>query len=1118
MAHGRGPASVRPAGAGPRATVFPMMRLSPDDKREIAARAATLDERVAAAALLPPAIPVTRPDPLLTHWNQAFAPGDAAAFARRLGWDGLDVASASRAARLSVADGWTPDEAWTDWLDRFVGRSEAVLADFLAAPARAEPRRDCPFDDIWEVMRREASQAVRDATVPHTRARLSAAASTALERQLLAEIGRYGDAAMFSRVRASIGDAASAASSERYRAFVSGMLAHELPGFFREYAVLARQIVIVVASWVARTTEFIVRLDADREAIAQAFADGRDIGDVVGVAPGLSDPHHGRARVAAVTFASGLTLVYKPRSVAVEREFGRLLAWIAPSLEHAPRGLRTLDRATHGWVECARQAPFSSRADVAAYYYRAGALMCVTSVLGARDLHRDNVVATVDGPALVDLEMLLQPAPRTTAASPGRAPDDQPASCLATGLLSLVDLTPDGTPHDAGGLRGERTGALPFPRRVWLDVGTDAVRSVDEPAFEVSGAHEVVLDGAPQRPDAWAGDLLRGFGDAYRHLLARRSALARADGPLRGFEGCAIRLLPRRTNQYAMLAHLLATPKYQTDGAAASCAIDVLHRGFGADVTRPPLWDVAVEERRAMAALDIPYFSIACEGTDAMADGRVVAAGHYAASALEAARGRVRTLSDADLRDQLAVLARALGESVASTFSRPLAAPADSPGAMREAFVASAEWIGAELLARAVRSGSGSLTWEYRRAPEGPSWRAHHLYDGTMGPVLLYAALAVVTGAPQWTRAAADALASVRNHARQFPIAQLPVDEPIGGCSGLASIVYGLAVASVLGVNDDDLRTMGADLAGAIAPRARAAAPLDVVNGVAGAVLGLLAWHSVTGDARALASACACGDRLLAREERHGGLSSWPADDGTVLVGFAHGVAGIALALARLASVTDDVRYARAARAAFRFVRRHHLEQSGNWPIAIADGHAAGGVMTGWCHGAPGVAQAALGSCGLWLRAADTTRRGVEVALRSVPVWQPAQADHVCCGALARAEALLAAGRSFGRDDLVRAGRAIAERVVDRARKRGHFRLCGPGTDYRVFDPGFFQGLSGIGYQLLRMAHPERLPSITAFVGASGASLRYCSPWPNAAGNSGHTSPRSDGAFGDSIS
>jgi lantibiotic modifying enzyme len=222
------------------------------------------------------------------------------------------------------------------------------------------------------------------------------------------------------------------------------------------------------------------------------------------------------------------------------------------------------------------------------------------------------------------------------------------------------------------------------------------------------------------------------------------------------------------------------------------------------------------------------------------------------------------------------------------------------------------------------------------------------------------------------------------------------------------------------------------------------------------------------------------------------GAAAWPSEDGMRLLGFAHGAAGAAAALARLHAVTGDRAFGRGAGRAFRFVRQHHLQLHGNWPIAVAgDGTAAGGMMTGWCHGAPGIALSALMAARV--RRAPAILHGIESAMRSVVQWQPAQADHLCCGALGRVEALLVAGTQLGRDDAIEAARRLAARVIDRARARGHFRLSGAGTDYRVFDPGFFQGLSGIGYELLRVSRPSDLPSVAGF-DAPRASLRYCSP------------------------
>jgi lantibiotic modifying enzyme len=49
-----------------------------------------------------------------------------------------------------------------------------------------------------------------------------------------------------------------------------------------------------------------------------------------------------------------------------------------------------------------------------------------------------------------------------------------------------------------------------------------------------------------------------------------------------------------------------------------------------------------------------------------------------------------------------------------------------------------------------------------------------------------------------------------------------------------------------------------------------------------------------------------------------------------------------------------------------------------------------------------------------------------------------------------------------------------AAQVIARAEQRGGFAY----GSVMGFNPGFFQGASGIGYQLLRLACPEHIPSV----------------------------------------
>lgn len=1072
------------------------MPFSHADRHAIAARAATIYERHAASASDVKASDADIDSPLLRQWNQAFAPNDVPAFVKRLSWDGLSVSSVRSAASSSMEDPYSGQDPWTVWLDRVASEVPGVRSDLDLGRFRHDNSDNAgPFEELQATARRAGRRALEGRLPPLVRAAASLDVLDAFEYQLAREVGRYADAALYEYFRAS---------GLGYREFVASMLDDGLVRFFTEYASLARQVATVLESWTGATEEFFLRLTADRPAIVSAFASGADPGPVTSVVTGLSDPHHGRRRVCALTFASGLRLVYKPRSVGIERAFSDLLTWLNGGLDHPMRRLVVLDRDTHGWVEFASHEPVADKDEAARWFHQAGALMCLTSVLGARDLHRENLIATSRGPVLIDLELLLQPSGSPSVAT-ADAPAPQgnevapPVSCLTTGMLSLIDLTSDGEPHDAGGLRGESTGALPFPARIWRARLTDALHFVDQSTFAAAGTHQVVVDGVAQDPGDYADSLADGFAQAYAHLLRHRDRLLDPSGPLGAFAACFVRVLPRPTNQYAMLAHVLATPKYQRDGATASCAADILHRGFSSAPVRPKLWPMAIEERRALQALDIPYFAVRADGTDAFSGGQLVIAGYFTRSGLDAARARVRALAPSDLDAQVALLRRALSESVHSRYIEVVGSATATRTSPGDIFIDTAEWVAQTLLARADRTDQG-LVWSYRPRVGGPGWRDHHLYDGSLGAAVLFSALALVTGKTQWGDAASDALAPLRTHAERFPLSELPADEPVGGGNGLGSVAYGLTLVAAL-AGDRSWLHLARALAVAVPARLTPDGPVDVVNGSAGALLALLALHDQTNDPEVLDAARACGRHLLDRQTTAGpGESAWQDRDGAQFLGFAHGAAGAAAALARLWAATGDHVFARGARRAFHFVRRHHLQVHGNWPIAVAgDGAAAGGMMTGWCHGAPGITLSALMASRV--RPSPAILHGIESALRGMVQWQPSQADHLCCGVLGRVEVLLMAGAGLGREDALEAARVLAARVIDRARARGHFRLSGAGTDYRVFDPGFFQGLSGIGYQLLRVARPSELPSVAGF-DTPRASLRYCSPVAGAARSS----------------
>jgi lantibiotic modifying enzyme len=104
-------------------------------------------------------------------------------------------------------------------------------------------------------------------------------------------------------------------------------------------------------------------------------------------------------------------------------------------------------------------------------------------------------------------------------------------------------------------------------------------------------------------------------------------------------------------------------------------------------------------------------------------------------------------------------------------------------------------------------------------------------------------------------------------------------------------------------------------------------------------------------------------------------------------------------------------------------------------------------------------------------------RLDIETALQTTQRTDQPDVDHLCCGHLGRAELFVTAASRLSQPQWLETARRHARRVVERARDRGGLRLASTAPG-RVYSPSCFQGTSGIGYELLRMARPDLVPSI----------------------------------------
>ncbi|MEO1369004.1 MAG: lanthionine synthetase LanC family protein, partial [Acidobacteriota bacterium] len=230
----------------------------------------------------------------------------------------------------------------------------------------------------------------------------------------------------------------------------------------------------------------------------------------------------------------------------------------------------------------------------------------------------------------------------------------------------------------------------------------------------------------------------------------------------------------------------------------------------------------------------------------------------------------------------------------------------------------------------------------------------------------------------------------------------------------------------------------------------------------------------------ALEKADLCGQLLLGRRslDRTSGLRAWVTTQDTPSSGFAHGASGIAHALLRLYGATAAKPYRDAALEAFAFERSLRQADSGRWPGWRHQPESAS-RFTSWCQGAPGISLGRLTA--LPYLPADSESdvvNDLRHALRATAEGKSPDVDTICCGYFGRIDILLEAGERLGNVSLGRHARRLAELRLERAETEGFHKAVSPEPTPLL--GGFWQGESGIGYVLLRLADPGSLPCVLA--------------------------------------
>jgi type 2 lantibiotic biosynthesis protein LanM len=846
---------------------------------------------------------------------------------------------------------------------------------------------------------------------------------------------------------------------ERCRTFASALLDQKSrAALLKNFPSLDRLLAEIAAVSLEAGIAFAQHYARDRVAI-EGWA-GAAMGPLTAVRFGVGDAHQ-RGRTVAIVECANLKIVYKPRSLAVDTGFAKLLAWLDARISNAPVGVRILERDSCGWAAFVEHRACETIAEVSQGFERLGALLAALHLVGASDMHFENVIFDGAFPFAVDLETLLSARPPLDPASDfiARSGLAREQSVLWIGYLPSPIII-DGKRIDLSAAGAVEAQPSPIVAMQVDGLETDNPRLEERDILlEVQGGTPM-LDGRRISAHGHVDAILRGFDRAYRAFLEEREDLLAADGPLASFADVEVRYVARPTVTYARLLRSSYHPSVARDAAERSMSFAGLwHQVAG----EPHLARLIAFECRDLWSGDVPHFRYRGSSTTLLASDGTQLHDFFERSGYDRMRDRASALTVDDLARQQSVIRQAFRSS-------NLTGGPEQPGAP----VAPARMPPALLVEHAARIGD-QLCREAFLQDGMPYWFAAtnltaqnygigltdaSVYDGVAGIGIFFAELAQATGDPAHRTMALRCLDAVR---RTNPEAR---GRAISAYEGHAGLVYAERRMARALAEIPDAATTTARLR-AIRDQAGVDDRLDVIGGAAGALLVALGCRDSHPDL-ALDAAERCAGRLKESAIRSEAGAAWAApNSGKGLTGFSHGACGMAASLFAFAAASGDSEARDLARDALRFERSTLDGSTGRW----RDQRAGIDHATGWCHGAPGMVLGRLQIRAIAPEAWPDLDIEIELGLRDMIDNAAAGSHCLCHGALGNAETFLLAGPRHHAFAQGLAARAIEERTAERRWR------CGI-ADFAE-TPGLLVGLAGIGLGLLRVANPDLASVLT---------------------------------------
>lgn len=872
---------------------------------------------------------------------------------------------------------------------------------------------------------------------------------------------------------------------ERYNLFLHDFLTNKqyLEEFYHEYPVLFRLLLQTVSNWVKYISEIIENTTKDKIKLNSIYNNNDDLGEIKGINLSLGDSHNGKS-VALIEFESGMEILYKPRSLLIDKQYNELIKFFnsQKATKYNFFEIKVLDRGKYGWMTFIEHLACNTDIQVKNFYVRSGNLLALMYILNATDFHHENIIAHSEYPVPIDLETLTHQhfldlnddVHSETAIQ--KAANLIKKSVKSTGMLPNQIFLEKGEKKSVGidvsgmGAKGDQKSSHKVQKIINLN--SDLIRiSKDFLNIRAEKNNPYIL-GQDIKNSDYIEEIKSGFQEMYRWVMKNKGLMKTQ---LKKFGNLETRVILRATNQYSRLLDQSFHPDFLRNGIARDL---FLHR---INVNKPSQRDidkVIKKEKKDLLNGDIPTFSTKLDEPHLYIDETTKIENYFKLSNKELVNLKLDSLSKDDLLLQLSIIHMSVlaGDSQPDKDSIKIKLEEKSDSTViKERCLNQAVVIGERILSRAIR-GRINHNIDYSwistvfNGTEESSWSISptgvDLYNGNAGVAIFFSYLSKLTNRKDFKEASYNSLNSMRERLKNFDSHNF---RHMGAFDGWAGCIYSMHIVAE-NWDDSILREEVANGVDIINLSIDHIQETDITSGLAGLLGILLSIYETTGYEKALKVAEKCAIKIINKSVTMGKGIAWNFSlDNMAYTGFAHGSAGILSMLARLYTFNKDPLIINIIKKALNFERNNYVSAQGNWKRSFTDNT----LQYAWCHGAPGILLSRLILKDIGYKD-DLIDKEIQIAINTTLERGLTSNHSLCHGNFGQIEILKMASKLTCDTILNNKINCIIEYVLHDIENKGidELKLRGMQTQ------GLMNGLSGYGYGLLAQSTDIPLPSI----------------------------------------